>query len=191
MAFIAEAINNKSINQSINRYRNILLKTIRRKVDCCFRGGSAAVLRGLLSKNLAPLQALAYLSAKPPRQGPLNPGTLSLSIVAFHFFDFMNPLKEGGSHFWLPLTQQRCVYIYRLRSHSLSLPPPTRSFAAILLHRNLRWIVHNHGSRLISPQLPYYLFRPCQHHSFCWYYILCTTSKYASSSISWFLLRRI
>ena len=47
----------------------LLLKTIRRKVDCCFRRGSAAVLRGLLSKNLAPLQALAYLSTKPePRQ---------------------------------------------------------------------------------------------------------------------------
>jgi len=50
----------------------------------------------------------------------------------------MNPLKEGGSYFWLLLTQQRCVYIYRLRSHSFSLPPLTRLFAALLLHRNLR-----------------------------------------------------
>jgi hypothetical protein len=29
-------------------------------------------------------------------------------------------------------------YIYRLRSHLLSLPPLTRLFAALLLHRNLR-----------------------------------------------------
>ena len=71
----------------------ILLKTIRRKVDCCFQRGSAAVLRSVLSKNLAPLQALAYLSLSPAkvlltlehylvpvrkpeaRQGPFNPGT--------------------------------------------------------------------------------------------------------------------
>ena len=37
---------------------------------------------------------------------------LSLSIFAFHFFDFMNPLKEGGKLFLAPSNSiAMCLYI--------------------------------------------------------------------------------
>ena len=125
------------------------------KLTAVFGGGSAAVLRGLLSKNLVPLQALAYLSAKPePRQKVLE-------HYRIPFFDFMNPLKEGGSHFWLPLTHSFAAILLHCKpslSFNLSstpllfvLPLSTSQLSSILhsLHCRQICVVVN---RLIPPQ---------------------------------------
>jgi hypothetical protein len=111
------------------------LKQSNGKLTAVFGGGSAAVLRGLLSKNLAPL---TYLSAN------LSPAKVLSTLSLSNFSISLTLLKREGAIFAPSDSTAMCLYIplalplalsssfvcsYPLASQStLNCPQPSLSF---------------------------------------------------------------